>query len=425
LGTILLLFPFTWGSGGRIGLVDAFFTATSAVCVTGLITVNTADYSIWGKIIILILIQLGGLGIISFTTLYIILRGRKISLKSHNAIRSYSISSVEHEPVSIIRQIILYTFSIELVGAVLLYLSFRNTLENDIIFASIFHAVSAFCNAGFSVFRNSLENFVNHAGVNFTVTLLIILGGLGFIVFVDIGKSIGSRKRKTLSYHTKIVLIATFTLLVLGTIFYFLFERNNTLKDYSLAQKWMASFFQAVTPRTAGFNTIPQNSLSFPSKIFTLPLMFVGGASGSIAGGIKVTTMFLVIVLIFKERDIYDEVSVLRRKISSKALSDASIFTIRAFLILFISIFLLTIAESFGRSSHDISVFPMIFESFSAFGTVGLSMGITSSLTTVGKIVIIFTMFAGRVGLISMAMGFREKYSAHEVDFPQGEVMIG
>jgi trk system potassium uptake protein TrkH len=425
LGTILLQFPFAWGQGGRIKIVDSLFTATSAVCVTGLITVNTADFSFWGQLIILMLIQTGGLGIISFTTLYIIFRGRKISLYSRNVIRSYSIHSVEFEPTKIVRQIVLLTFSVEAIGAVLLYLSFRRSLSARAVFASIFHSVSAFCNAGFSIFRNSLEDYAADPAVSFTVMGLIVLGGLGFIVFVNIGKTLRTRNKNEISYHTKIVLIVTSVLLVTATLLYFLFERRNALAGLNLGQKITAALFQAVTPRTAGFNTIPQDSLSFPSKLLTLPLMFIGGAPGSIAGGIKVTTIFLVLMLVIRERDFHDEVKVLRRKISSQVLSDASTFTIRAFLILFISFFLLTITENLTPGSRASSFFPLMFESFSAFGTVGLSMGVTPSLTTAGKLIIIFTMFAGRVGLISMAMGLPEKFRPHEVDYPKGEVMIG
>jgi len=424
-GTILLQLPPAWGRAGRVVFVDALFTATSAVCVTGLITINTADFSFWGQLIILLLIQIGGLGIISFTTIFIIFRGRKISLYSHNVIRAFSIRSVEFEPTRIVRQIVLLTFSIEAIGAGLLYLSFRHTLEDGALFAGIFHAVSAFCNAGFSIFPNSLESYATHAGVSFTVMALIVLGGLGFIVFVNVGRTLSTGRGREISYHTKIVLLMTGGLILLGMLLYYAFESGHSLRGFTVGQRLMASLFQAITPRTAGFNTIPQNAMSFPSKLLTLPLMFIGGAPGSIAGGIKVTTIFLVLILVLRERDIYDEVSIMKRKISSQVLSDASAFTVRAFLILFLSFFLLTITENVPSGSESAGFFPLMFESFSAFGTVGLSMGVTSSLTAAGKVVIIVTMFAGRVGLISMAMGLPEKFRAHEVDYPRGEVMIG
>jgi trk system potassium uptake protein TrkH len=233
------------------------------------------------------------------------------------------------------------------------------------------------------------------------------------------------KKRRRLSYHTKIVLFVTLFLLVLGTGFYLFFEYNNSLRGLSFAQKVLASFFQAVTPRTAGFNTIDQASLSFPSKIFTLPLMFVGGAPASIAGGIKVTTVFLVILLALRERDTREEIRLMKRKIPSDVLSNASVFTIRAFFILFVSIFVLILTEHVGRPRTDVALLPLVFESISAFGTVGLSLGVTSSLSAAGKAVIVCTMFAGRVGLISIAMRPSEKYSPYEIDYPREEVMIG
>ena len=416
--------PFAWNQQDSLRLVDALFTATSAVCVTGLTTVNTADFSFWGQLILLILIQAGGLGIISFTTIYIILPRKRISLKNLEIIKSFSLDSVENKPQRIIRQIILFTLCVETLGFVILYFFFRPLVGDKALFTSIFHSISAFCNAGFSLFRNNLEGYTAHTGISLTVAVLVILGGMGFIVYQDIGKKL-TGARKNISYHSRLVILITVIMIVSATVIFFVLEFRNSLTQYPVGIKWLASFFQAVTPRTAGFNTIPQQSLSFPSKLITLPLMFIGGSSGSIAGGIKITTVFLVIMLIIKERDVHDEICVLKRKIPSAVLSNASIFTIRAFLILFTCIFLLTITEHLGHSSHEPSFISLIFESFSAFGTVGLSLGITPSLSRLGRLIIIFTMFSGRVGLISIAMGRAEKISALRVDYPRGEVLIG
>ena len=424
VGTALLNLPFSWQNPTPLRLIDSFFTATSAVCVTGLITVNTADYSFWGQIIILILIQGGGLGIISFTTVYIILPRRRISLKNIEIIKSYTLDSVENQPKNIIRQIILLTLSIETIGTIALYLNFRPLFDDGAVFASVFHAISAFCNAGFSIFPNSLENYSGHWGINLSIAVLVILGGLGFIVFQDIGKKI-ARTKRTISFHSKIVLVLTGVFVVTAVIVYFLLEREGAFRHLSPAQKWLAAFFQAITPRTAGFNTIAQNELSVPSQVFTLPLMFIGGSSGSIAGGIKITTIFLVFMLILRERDARDEINLFNRKIPSGILSNAAVFVVRALLILFTSIFLLTMTEHIGGASQDKSLMALVFESFSAFGTVGLTLGITPSLTSAGKIIIILTMFAGRVGLISIAMGGTDKISALHIDYPKGEVMIG
>lgn len=424
IGTILLLLDISWHGQSKLDFIDALFTATSAVCVTGLITVKTADYSLIGQIIIMFLIQAGGLGIISFSTIYLALPARRISLKSRKVIREYYIDSVETEPLKIIKQIIIITIIIELLGTSILFLVFSRTVPGNSIFASLFHSVSAFCNAGFSLFSNNLEDYINNPVVSLTVAMLIVLGGIGFVVLQDIGRKIKNFKRK-LALHTKIVLLATALLIVLGACLFFIFEFNNTLKSLSLGNKIIASLFQSITPRTAGFNTINQQALSFPSKVFTLPLMFIGGASGSIAGGIRVTTFFIVLLVALWGSGRKSEFHIFKRKISKIAVSRAAMFTIKAFLLVFSSVFLLTISELFFFNTGNKNFLSVVFETFSAFGTVGLSLGITSSLSIMGKIVIIFTMFSGRVGLISMAMPEPGRQSKCNYDYPTGEVLIG
>ncbi len=424
LGTLLLSLPAAWSGQKDLKLVDRLFTATSAVCVTGLITVDTAKYTLTGQIIILLLIQSGGLGIISFTTIYILLPLKRVSLRNRNVISTFVLGFIESEPKRIIRKIILFTLTTEAIGTFLLYLSFRQTESKGAFFTSLFHAVSAFCNAGFSTFSNNLEGFFSHTAICLVIVVLVILGGLGFITLLDVEKTL-VRKRRKISLHTKIVLFVTVILIVGGTAFYFVFESAGSLKGYPFEQRLLASFFQAVTPRTAGFNTIPQGTLSYPSRLFTVPLMFIGGAPGSIAGGIKVTTIFLVVLLALRGRDANQEISAFKRKIPSRILTDASVFANRAVFILFLSIFLLVISENVAGSYPDKPLLPLIYESFSAFGTVGLSLGATSYLSVTGKIIIICTMFAGRVGLISIAMGGKEKYSPYRIDYPREEVMIG
>ena len=281
VGTILLEFPFAWEGNHRLSFIDALFTATSATCVTGLITVDTSQFSLFGKIIILLLIQTGGMGIISFTTMYLALPSKRISFKNRKVIREYYLDSVETDPKDIIKQIIFFTLLIEAVGALLLF--------------SVFHSISAFCNAGFSLFSKNLEGYTRTPLINITIMILIIMGGLGFVVLRDLAKRIGNRK-KTLTVHTKIMITCTVTLIVMAAIFFFIIENNHAYKSLNLGEKIMASVFQAITPRTAGFDTVAQNTLSAPSKYITLPLMFIGGGSGSAAGGIKVTTFFIVLI---------------------------------------------------------------------------------------------------------------------------------
>ncbi|MCD6122030.1 MAG: potassium transporter [Spirochaetales bacterium] len=429
LGSILLVLPIAWNGDGRLSFLDAVFTATSAVCVTGLITVQTADYSIWGKIVILLLIQFGGLGIISFTTIYLAVPARKISLKRRNEVQEYYLSSVETDPKKIIKQIVVFTVISEIIGTVLLAKPFSANVKHGLIFVSLFHSVSAFCNAGFSLFKNSLEDYTDVLQVNITVMLLIIFGGLGFVVLQDGKRKIFGENRR-LTLHTKIVLLMTGTLIIFGALFFYIFEYNTSLKGLSQGGKILASFFQSVTTRTAGFDSVSQNSLSVPSKVLTLPLMFVGGSSGSIAGGVKVTTFFIIIIVTLHGTDSKGEVKLFNQKISAENLSRAQNFAIKAIIILFASIFLLTITElhHFGRNAafqEGKEFLSIVFESFSAFGTVGLSLGLTPNLSPAGKIVIMMTMFAGRVGLISIAMPRIRKYSEYLVDYPRGEVLIG
>ncbi len=427
-GTILLILPISWAGEGRLKLIDAAFTAASAVCVTGLITVQTADYSIWGKIVILFLIQFGGLGIISFTTIYLAIPARRISLKRRNEVQEYYLSSVETDPKKIIRQIVLFTFVIELAGTLLLLKPFSLNIKSGLFFVSLFHSVSAFCNAGFSLFKNSLEDYAGAAQVNITIMLLIVFGGLGFVVLQDIKRKMFGEKRR-ITLHTKIVFLMTVSLIFTGAVFYYIFEYNTAFKGFNQGGKIMAALFQSVTTRTAGFNSVTEAFLTAPSKLVTLLFMFIGGSPGSIAGGIKVTTFFIVLIVTLHGTDSRGEVRVFDQKISAGNLSRAQTFAIKAVSILFVSIFLLTITELLNTKGNTgfpagKNFFSIVFESFSAFGTVGLSLGLTPHLSLPGKIVIMLTMFAGRVGLISMAMPRRQKYSEYLVDYPRGEVLI-
>jgi trk system potassium uptake protein TrkH len=419
LGTILLAFPVSWNGPDELSFLDAFFTATSAVCVTGLITVDTALYSRFGKVVILFLIQTGGLGIISFTTLYLAMPGRRISFRSIGIIRGYYLDSVEHKAEHIIRNIVLTTIVIELAGSFIIYAGFRRQ-ANYTYLNALFHSVSAFCNAGFSLFSSNLEAFPRNRLVSSGVMVLIVLGGLGFVVLQDVAaRAAGLRKR--LHTHSRIVLLATSFLILAGAIAFLLLERRGAFSELRSGEKVTAAFFQSITTRTAGFNTVSQPELSLPSKVITLPLMFIGGASGSIAGGVKVTTVFLVLLGVFGSGDESSEIRFGKRMISRENLRNASMFVVKAMLILFTSILLLCITEA--RNESDFLI--IVFESFSAFGTVGLSLGLTPGLTAIGKCIIIVTMFAGRVGLISLAMNLPRKSVERHIKYPEGEVLIG
>jgi trk system potassium uptake protein TrkH len=423
LGTVVLYLPFSWSGAQKLPLVDALFTATSAVCVTGLITVDTPTYSILGRVMILILIQAGGLGIITFSTIYLARPRGRISLIRHRIIRGYYLESSGLGTMAIVRRIVAVTLSFELVGTLILYRAFHASVSENRLFVSLFHAVSAFCNAGFSLFSNNLEEYTTNAAVSLTIMTLVVFGGLGFVVLRDVAAT-ATVKKKRLSLHSKIVFLMTGILLVFAAGFYLVFEAGGSMAFLTPFQKIVAALFQAATPRTAGFDTIPQGDLTTPSKTLTMLLMFIGGGSGSIAGGIKVNTFFIVLLMLFQGPDSRGEVTVFKRKIAGARIFHATIFMLKALLLLFTSFLALTITELWA-AGHRIDVFSLVFETFSAFGTVGLSLGATAGLTAGGKLVLVVTMFMGRIGLLALAIPRSRPYPVHVLDYPQGEVLIG
>ena len=420
LGSLLLKLPVAWTGDSPIRYIDTLFTAVSAVCVTGLATVGTNEFSRFGQVIILFMIQAGGLGIITFSTIYLALPGSRISLQNSKIIKEYFIMDTKITPKDIIRAILTVTFLAEVVGMSFLLIAFVRADVQNPLFASLFHSISAFCNAGFSLFPDSLESFRDNSLVNATIAILIIVGGIGFMVIADINQLLKGKKRR-LRFHSKLMLIASALLIVVGAVIYGLTEWNGVLSDMETKDKFLPILFQSITTRTAGFNSIPQSDLSPVSKFFTLPLMIIGAGSGSTAGGIKVSTAFILFIILFKGVDDSGEIHLFNRRLTSDNLSRAALFFVKAVFILFISILLLFHFES-GKGFSQLDI---IFESFSALGTVGLSTGLTSLLSPAGKLIIIMTMFAGRVGLFALIMPVHRSYKDRFVDFPKGEVLIG
>jgi trk system potassium uptake protein TrkH len=423
VGALILFVPFFWKGEQRLSFIDALFTATSAVCVTGLITVDTPSFSLAGQVLIMALIQAGGLGIITFTTIYLTRPGQRISLSRHRVIKGYYLESVESRPVAIIRQILLFTLAIELVGAVLLHVRFHRTVSERSVFVSVFHSISAFCNAGFSLFSDNLEGYVADPLVNITVMALVVLGGLGFVVLQDIAATTLIKKKK-LSEHAKIVLVVSAALIAGAAAVYLLFEFRRAYGGLPIGQKVMAAFFQAVTPRTAGFDTVSQASLSVPAKVLTLTLMFIGGSSGGTAGGVKTNTLFIILLLSLQGVDSKGEITIFRRKIGSPTISAATLITIKALALVFAALLLLTITDMWLASRGE-DFTQILFEAVSAFGTVGLSLGATARLSVLGKLVVIGTMFMGRVGLLALAIPPSKPYPVQMLDYPRAEVMVG
>ncbi len=425
LGTLLLSFPVSWsGAGGisRVALVDAFFTAISATCVTGLITIDTSLWSRFGQWIILALIQAGGLGIVTFGMLYLVLPKVRISLKNSKFLRESFVAEQMPRARQMIRSILGTTLFVEIIGAMLLILGFFRAGTTAPVFEGTFHAVSAFCNAGFSLFSEGLVPFRSDSLVNFTLMGLIVFGGIGFMVIRDIRRKFRDWRRPLL-FHTRLMLLAVPVFIVVGFAGYLLLDTTGTFSDLPWGERLMAALFQSVTTRTAGFNTVDQASLSMTSRWLTLMLMLIGGGSGSTAGGIKASTAFILFIVLFRGVNERGDIRFLRRRIGSADVSRAAMFFLKAISLLFISIIMLGIIEY--PNSGGFTASEIVFECVSALGTVGLSMGITSALSTGGKLVIAATMFAGRVGLFSLVIRMVRDRAEALIEYPKGEVLIG
>ena len=429
-GTILFRFPAFYSDGMPIPLIDSIFTTVSAMCVTGLSTVDMSVFSNSGFLLILLLIEAGGLGLVSFFTIYLALDAKKISLLNRNIIKDYFTEEQQIETKQIIREIISFTLFIQFLGALLLSLLLKFHGEENYIFYGIFISVSAFCNAGFSPYSESLSSFTNSPVFLLTVSLIIILGGLGFSVMSNIFftlKKQNGKKRTILSLHSKIVLFTTFILIAGGTAFFFIFEYNGAYKDLSFSSALLNAFFQSVTLRTAGFETVSQNSFSAHSTVLSDIFMLIGGSPGSMAGGIKTTTFFLLLTLAYKSIHDKNSPSIFHRDISESSTSKATSIFIKAICFLSVMIILLLISEQKSIKNGIFSESSLIFEAFSAFATVGLSKGITGLLSNSGKIIIIFLMFAGRTGITFIALNnFSRKNSIKSLtDYPEEDVLLG
>ncbi|MBN1499009.1 MAG: hypothetical protein JW982_02550 [Spirochaetes bacterium] len=426
-GSILLMLPTSTNNG--ISYIDALFTATSAVCVTGLIILDTAkDFTFSGKFIIFILIQFGGIGIMTFYLGLISLFGKNLSVKWKMTLQeTYSDTGKLHVKKILIR-VIKYTLFFESITALILFSQFIK--DFSILKAaehSVFLAVSAFCNAGFSTFSDSLMHYQVNYIINFAITGAIITGGLGFIVLKEISSlrfKIGKKRtdHNFFSLHTKIVLITTGILLLSGTVIFFFLEKNNSLNNFNIAQSLLVSFFQSVSCRTAGFNTINISSLRESTLLLMIGLMFIGGSPGSIAGGIKTTTIALIFLYLYSKFKNRNEVSLFGRSLSHDILDRSKILFILAVILITLISFLILVTNDFNKPFTLTSV---VFETVSAFGTVGLSTGITGLLTTAGKIFIIVLMFMGRLGLLTFILNMNSRKKQYTIEYPNEQIMIG
>ncbi len=418
-------------TGAPLSWLDALFTATSAVCVTGLIVVDTATYfTVWGQAFILLLIQLGGLGIITFTTVLIVALGRRLSLRQQ-ALAASAVEAAPHVDYrQLARDVVRFTFLIEAAGALLLYLGFLPELGwRGAFWPAVFHAISAFCNAGFSIFSDSLVGFRTNPVVLVVVMLLIVVGGLGFLTLEELylwRRSIRERRRFRLSLHSRLVLTTTALLLVVGWMFFVFFEWKVALAELPFGAKLLNGLFMSVTARTAGFNTIDYGTATEQTSFLTILLMFVGGSPGSTAGGIKTTTIALLVLLAISRLRGQEIPSCWSRSVPHEVVQRAVGLFVVAVAVLMLGSFVLTATEIEHGVTAPGSFLKYLFEAYSAFGTVGLSMGVTPSLSAAGRWIIILLMFIGRVGPLTFAAALTiRRHRTPQFRYAYEDVVVG
>lgn len=417
-----------WAAKGRsISFIDALFMSASAVCVTGLTVLEIGrDFSLAGQIVMLVLFQIGGLGIVTFSVVLFGLMGRGISFQGRDIVQSSFLHTPRRDFFKIIKWVLMLTFVMEALGTIVLFLRFSQDFDiGQAFFLALFHAVSAFNNCGYSLFSNSLMDYQSDLTVNLAVMLLIILGGIGFIVQYEVFAMLRGLQKK-LSLHSKIVLLITASLILIGTISFYLLEMNHTLSGVPFITQIMTSFFQSITSRTCGFNTVDIGQLSNATILLLIVLMFIGASPGSTGGGIKTTSFALLLLMIWNRFKGQEEVNVFNRTIPGENLTRTVAIIIAAIF----SIFFVTTVLMFSGS--DISMTPAesrrffieyLFETVSAFGTVGLSMGVTANINDTQKLAIIFMMFAGRLGPLTLAFSWYS--SKRSIKYAEESIMVG
>ncbi|AGL03399.1 TrkH family potassium uptake protein [Desulfoscipio gibsoniae] len=422
IGTVLLALPVSSSSGNSLGLLDSLFTATSAVCVTGLVVFDTGTkYSSFGEIIIMILIQLGGLGFMIFGVTTAVLLGKKIGLKQRLLIQesTHAISTAGLVKLSL--NILIITLVFETVATIILTVRWYGEMGLfKAVYYALFHSVSAFNNAGFSLWPDSLTRYVGDPVVNLVISALFITGGIGFIVIMDLYVK---RQWQKLSLNSKIVLVTSGLLSVAGFVVVFILESFNsqTFGELNFSQRLWAAYFQGVVPRTAGFNTIEIGQMIAASQLFIIFLMFIGASSGSTGGGIKTNTFAILILSLFAITRGRNEISVFHRTVTVEIILRSLAVIIASMGVIITASFLLTITEH----STQRDFLEILFEATSAFGTVGLSMGLTGDLSPLGKLIIIITMFIGRLGPLTMAFALAQKGIKPKIRYTEEKILIG
>ena len=429
-GALLLCLPFATRKGEETNFINALFTSTSATCVTGLVTYDTnTHWSIFGQVVILGLIQLGGLGFMTFVTVLFQIFGKNMGLSTSKLLMLSAGQEQRNSLRRLFKRLLFGTLFFEGLGAALLSIRFIPQMGAVRgIYYSIWHSVSAFCNAGFDLMGSeaggkfvSLTAYATDPLVCITVAMLILIGGLGFCVWDDVlEKRVNFKK---FSLHTRVVLATSAILVVLPTLLFLFFERGNPdYANYTFGERLLISFFNAVTPRTAGFNIVDMSKFSDSAYLSTLILMFIGGSSASTAGGVKITTFFIIMMGIFSVFRGKQDIEVGKRRVHSSLLHQSlAVFVSCLFIILTATLFICTIE----RDNQTATLSAVLFETFSAMGTVGLSLGLTPTLSVFSKIIIILLMYAGRVGILTIGLAFGEKKDDAKIKKPLDNLLIG
>jgi len=427
IGGILLWFPFS-ATKGNLHFVDALFTSTSAVCVTGLVVIDMGkDLSTVGQVISMFLFQVGGLGIITFSTVFFVLMGRGISFKGREIVQSTFLHTPRRDFIVIAKMVLWFTFVTEALGTLFLFIRFSMDFPpGAALYHAVYNAISAFNNCGYSLFSDNLMGYQGDLIVNLTIMGLIVHGGIGFIVQYEV-LSWFKGVQKRLSVHTKIVLISTTVLILFGAFLFYFFERNHIIKDAPVLTKILTSFFQSVTPRTAGFNTVDIGLLTNATILLMLVLMFIGASPGSTGGGVKTTSAALLVMLMWNRLKGNLDLNIFNRTIPREIVS-------RSISIIFASAFSIAIITSVLLIAGGGNLPPLesrhhfveyLFDTVSAFGTVGLSMGVTPKLNDLQKYALILMMFVGRVGPLTLAFSLSRDTGGKTLTYAEEGVMVG
>lgn len=419
IGAVLLMLPISSASGNFTSFIDTLFTSTSAVCVTGLAVVDTGTYwSTFGQVIILILLQIGALGFMSFSTLAAIILGKKVGLKERLMVKeAYNVFDIQGV-VKLVIYILSITVIAETIGAIILFTQFIQDYPiKESLYYSIFHSVASFCNAGIDLF-GGINRYIDNTVVTVTIASLMLFSSIGFIVIIELIKY---RKRKKFSLHAKVIIVATICLTVIGAFLFFIFEYNNenTMGELSTYRKVIVSFFESITPRTGGIAIIDKENLTFESQFLTIMLMFIGASPGS-TGGIKITNFVILLAIVISVSRGRENIEIFKKTINKKlAYKSIAITFITTVMLLFITMILIMTQKG--------ALIEILYEATSAFCNVGLSIGGTNNLNFFGKILITIAMYIGKIGPLTLlfAFSYKQRIQKSSIKYPEDKIIVG